>query len=133
MHPIIRYVYIVMNIFILGQTCEDLQEPFFIIGVQLANLHAYLDNIDWGTAFKFKGLAILIMFSLIMFLATFLLTRLLNLLRSITMNDLVKRKLQSQRYKRICDTVQQGILILKGNKIKFFNGIFQNLAKYNLN
>ena len=93
MHPIIRYVYIVMNIFILGQTYEDLQEPFLTIGVQLANLHAYLDNIDRETAFKFEGLSFLIIFSLIMFLATFLLTRLLNLLRSITMNDLVKRKL----------------------------------------
>ena len=47
---------------------------------------------------------------------------------------IVAKKIQSYRYKRICDTVQEGILILKGFKIIFINEIFQNLSvKHNLN
>ena len=45
--------------------------------------------------------------------------------------SLVSKKIQSYRYKRICDTVQEGILILKGFKIIFINGIFQNLCILN--
>lgn len=41
--------------------------------------------------------------------------------------NIVIKKIASQRYKRICDTVQEGILILQGTKIKFINEIFQNL------
>ena len=43
------------------------------------------------------------------------------------------KKLESQRYKRICETVQEGILIMKGHKIKFINEIFQNLQYVNKN
>ena len=41
---------------------------------------------------------------------------------------IISKKNQIYRYKRICDTVQEGILILKGFKIIFINEIFQNIS-----
>lgn len=41
--------------------------------------------------------------------------------------SIAMKKYEADRYKRICETVQEGIITFKGTKVIFFNDIFRNI------
>ena len=125
------FIRALFNSFFLAQISRDNYLSIMIVIFQIMNLHLYFDTIEIKQTLKIENIITLFVVCLSSMLtqAYYLVT--FKKMYDYEIKQIVIKKIQGQRYKRICDTVQEGILILQGSKIKFINEIFQNLQFIN--
>lgn len=130
--PTMKVCYIIFHNYLMYETIEGNLMLIIMTSFQLALIAIYFDNLPFEEALSFECIKWLVGYNAIMLpMQYFGLQCLYKKFVMLQFKAMVSKKIQSYRYKRICDTVQEGILILKGFKIIFINGIFQNLSILN--